>query len=143
MSGKYFLDTNIFVYSFSPDAPAKRKTAISLIGAALEEGTGLISSQVVQEFLSVALHKFKKPLTWDETHLYFEEVLGPLCGIYAEPELYRKALRVQHETGYHFYDSLIISSAIEADCKTLYSEDLQDGRKISGLTIKNPFKGVS
>jgi len=141
MPAKYFIDTNIFVYTFSPDAPAKRKTALSLVGAALEEGNGLISSQVVQEFLSTALHKFKKPLSWGEAHSYFEEVLAPLCGLYAEPDLYRRTLRVQHETGYHFYDSLIIAAAVEGGCKTLYSEDMQDGQKVSGLTIKNPFRG--
>ncbi len=139
MPAKYFIDTNIFVYTFSPDAPAKRKAALSLVGAALEEGNGLISSQVVQEFLSTALHKFKKPLSRDEAHSYLEEVLAPLCGVYAGPDLYRRALRVQHETGYHFYDSLIIAAAVEGGCKTLYSEDFQDGQKVSGLTIKNPF----
>ena len=139
MNVKYFIDTNIFVYSFASDSPAKRKRALELIGEALEEGSGLISSQVAQEFLNVALHKFKKPLSWDETHVYFEEVLGPLCGVYPDPELYRKALHVRQETGYRFYDALIIASALEGGCKVLYSEDFQDGRKISGLSIKNPF----
>lgn len=139
MSAKYFLDTNIFVYSFSRDVPSKQKKALELIGEALEEGAGMISSQVVQEFLNVALHKFEKPLSWEESYQYFEEVLGPLCGVYSDQELYRKALRIQHETRYRFYDALIIASAIEGGCKTFYSEDLQDGRKIAGLSIKNPF----
>ena len=38
-----------------------------------------------------------------------------------------------------FYDALIVASAIEAGCGTLYSEDLQHGRAIAGLTIQNPF----
>lgn len=139
MSAKYFIDTNVFVYSFAPQQSAKYKKAIQLIGEALEDGVGLISSQVVQEFLNVALHKFKKPLTWDEAHLYFEEVLAPMCGIYPDPGMYRKALQIRHETGYHFYDALIVASAIEGGCKILYSEDLQNGRNISGLQIKNPF----
>ena len=139
MSAKYFLDTNIFVYSFSPQFAGKHKKAIELIGGALEKGSGLISSQVIQEFLNVALHKFEKPLSWDEAYLYLEGVLGPLCGVYPDPELYRKALHIQHDTGYRFYDALIIASAVQAGCKILYSEDFQDGRKISGLSIKNPF----
>ena len=139
MSAKYFLDTNIFVYSFSHHVPSKQNRALELIGEALEEGAGMISSQVVQEFLNVALHKFEKPLSWEESYQYFEEVLGPLCGVYPDPELYRNALHFQHETGCRFYDALIIASAIEGGCKTLYSEDLQDGRKIAGLSIKNPF----
>lgn len=140
MSAKFFLDTNILVYSFASNQPAKQKKAISLIGEALEEGAGIVSYQVVQEFLNVALHKFEKPMTQDQTHDYYEGVLGPLCSIYPDPDLYRKALRLKHETGYRFYDSLILASALEGHCKVLYSEDFQDGHKISGLTVQNPFK---
>src|SRR3989338_914785 len=125
MSTKYFLDTNVFVYSFSPQYPAKHKKALELIGEALEEGTGLISAQIIQEFLNVALHKFEKPLSWDEAYLYFEEILSPMCGVYPDSELYRKALRIRQDTGYRFYDALVVASALEAGCKTLYSEDLQ------------------
>ena len=139
MSAKYFLDTNIFVYSFAAQLPSKQKKALELVGEALEEGNGIISSQVAQEFLNVALHKFEKPFSWEESHRYFEEVLGPLCSVYPDPDLYRKALHIRHETGYRFYDALIIASALEGGCKVLYSEDLQDGRKIFGLSVKNPF----
>ena len=139
MSAKYFLDTNIFVYTFTSAFPAKQKKSLALVGEALEEGSGVISFQVVQEFLNVALYKFEKPLSWEESHQYFEEILAPLCGIYPDQDLYRKALRIRHETGYRFYDSLIVASALEGGCKILYSEDLQDGRKIEGLSIKNPF----
>lgn len=139
MSSKYFLDTNILVYSFSPQFLSKQKKSLALIGEALEDSAGMISYQVVQEFLNVALHKFEKPLCWEESYQYFEEVLGPLCSVYPDPELYRHALRIRHETGYRFYDSLIIASAIEGGCRILYSEDLQDGRKIGELSIKNPF----
>lgn len=139
MSARFFLDTNIFVYTFASSFPAKQKKALDLIGEALEEGKGIISFQVVQEFLNLAIHKFERPFTWQENFDYFEEVLGPLCGIYPDPELYRRALRVRQETGYRFYDALIVASALEGGCKILFSEDLQDGRKIGGLTIKNPF----
>ena len=140
MSVKYFLDTNILVYTFAADLPAKQKKALELVGEALEDGNGIISSQVAQEFLNVALHKFEKPLSWEESYHYFEEVLESLCGVYASPELYRRALQLRHETGYRFYDALIIASALEGGCKVLYSEDLQHGRKISDLSIKNPFR---
>jgi predicted nucleic acid-binding protein len=46
---------------------------------------------------------------------------------------------VRAETGFSFYDSLIVAAALEAGCKTIYSEDLQHNRKLHGLEIKNPF----
>ncbi len=139
MSAKFFLDTNVFIYTLSNRFPAKQKQALALVGEALEEGSGIISFQVVQEFLNVVLHKSERPFSWEECHQYFEEVLGPLCGVYPDPELYRKTLHIRQETGYRFYDALIVAAALEGGCKILYSEDLQDGRKISGLSIKNPF----
>ena len=39
-----------------------------------------------------------------------------------------------------FYDSLIVAAALDAGCKILYSEDLQHGQQIEGVTITNPFK---
>src|SRR3989338_3040469 len=139
MSAKYFLDTNIFVYTFSSEAREKHKKALSLVGEALEEGSGIISFQVVQEFLNVALHKFEKPFSRENGLNYYEEVLAPLCAVYPDHELYRRALRIHHETGYRFYDALIVASAIEGGCKVLYSEDFHDNHKVSGLLIKNPF----
>lgn len=38
-----------------------------------------------------------------------------------------------------FYDALIVAAAIEGGCDTLWSEDMQHGRVIGGLTIRNPF----
>ena len=38
-----------------------------------------------------------------------------------------------------FYDALIIAAALEAGCDTLFTEDMQHGRKFGGLTIVNPF----
>ena len=55
------------------------------------------------------------------------------------PELYRSGLRVQARYGYRFYDSLVVAAALQAGCTTLYSEDMQDGQRIEGLTIRNPF----
>ena len=49
--------------------------------------------------------------------------------------------QLSEETGYHFYDALIVAAAVESGCRTLYSEDLQHGRKIGNLTILNPFAG--
>ena len=50
----------------------------------------------------------------------------------------RRFLSGQH--GFHIYDALIVAAALEADCATLYTEDLQSGQAIDGrLTIRNPF----
>jgi len=67
-------------------------------------------------------------------------VLGPLCKVYPDQALYEASLDLQQETGYSFYDALILASALRGTCEILYSEDLQGGQQIRGLRIVNPFK---
>ncbi len=139
MSSRYFLDTNIFVYSFDQESPAKKQKSQYLIDQALQDERGLISTQVFQEFFNVALHKFKQPLSLQDCKDYLENVLAPLCEVYPDMDYYRSALEIQTTTGYSFYDALVIAAAQKAGCTTLYSEDLQDEQKIGLLQIKNPF----
>jgi predicted nucleic acid-binding protein len=139
MPADYFLDTNVFVYSFDATAPKKRARARELIKDALESASGVISSQVAQEFLNVALHRFQRPLTPREGAEYLDQVLVPLCRVFPTPELLRDAVAIHAETGFHFYDSLIVAGALAAGVRTLYTEDLQTGRQLRGLRIVNPF----
>ena len=139
MKGRRFLDTNVLIYTFDRSAPRKRKTATALVAEALRTGSGMISYQVVQEFLNVALRKFHPPMTVVECRGYSQRVLFPLCEVYPSPDLYSEALSIGQETGWTFYDSLIVASALAAKCDSVWSEDLQDGRVVRGLKIQNPF----
>jgi predicted nucleic acid-binding protein len=139
MTDKHFLDTNIFVYSFDHAAPKKRARAQALIDDALTQRSGFISTQVVQELLNVALGKFATPMSLTSARLYLENVLLPLCSVFPSADLYTRALNIRGETQFSFYDSLIVAAAQSIDCRTLFSEDMQDGRKLGRLTIRNPF----
>ena len=140
MSAKFFLDTNIFVYSFDSSEPQKQKKSQALIETALESHTGIISWQVVQEFLNVATRKFAVPMKPAESQKYLAAVLGPLCEVFPSVVLYDEALRLKEQTGFSFYDSLIVAAAHAAGCDILYSEDLSHGQKIGSLTVQNPFR---
>lgn len=142
LQGYFFLDTNILVYSFDARVPAKQATARQLIAEGLRTQRGIISTQVVQEFLSVALRKFEHPLTVSEAREYLTTVLVPLCRHTPSTGFYDGALLLKEETGVSFYDALILSAAVETGCSTLLSEDLQQGRTIRGVTLRNPFNGA-
>ena len=139
MSAEAFLDTNILVYCFDSDEPEKQRQALELVESALREGSAVISTQVVQEFLSLATRKFASAFTGDDLRMYLDTVLAPLCRVFPDAVLFRIALEVRAETGFSFYDSLIVAGALRAGCTRLYSEDMQDGRAIRGLVIENPF----
>jgi predicted nucleic acid-binding protein len=139
MSAEYFIDTNVLIYSFDSKANAKCETARSLIGKALRTGCGVVSWQVVQEFLNVALHKWEVPLSAQDASAYVSTTLEPLCTVFPSVALWRSALSIQAQSQYRFYDSLIVASALQCDAKVLYSEDLQAGRQFGNLEIINPF----
>ncbi|MCX6049233.1 MAG: PIN domain-containing protein [Chloroflexi bacterium] len=139
LSGLFFLDTNIFVYSFDLSAPIKQQIARQWIEDALRTQRGIISTQIIQEFLNVALRKFVRPMNGTESREYIKIVLSPLCQHYPSLAFYDHALLLQQQTGFSFYDSLVVTAAVETGCRTLLSEDLQNGRIIEGMTIRNPF----
>jgi predicted nucleic acid-binding protein len=139
MNGKYFIDTNIFIYSFDRDQPVKQKKSMELIQDGLGTGIGIISTQVIQEFLNVATRKFTVPMKLEDSKAYLRLVMNPLCQVYPDLSLYESGLDIQAETGYSFFDSLILAAAIRGGCDFLYTEDMQDSQAIHSVTIKNPF----
>jgi predicted nucleic acid-binding protein len=139
MSGKFFIATNVFVYSFDDRQPDKKVRALAIISDALQTGNGMISWQVVQEFLNVSTRKFLVPLKPEDAKLYLQKVLHPLCKIFPDVDLYCAALEIMTKSGYSFYDSLIIASAQRCGCETLYSEDLHSGHQVDRVKFINPF----
>lgn len=139
MSGRHFLDTNIFVYSFDASSPAKRERALGLIREAVATGAGVVSYQVVQEFFNVALRRFARPMSPDEAQQYLITVFRPLLAVESSLNLLQHGLYIRSRFNLSWFDSLIVAAAIEARCSVLYTEDLQDGFEVEGLRVENPF----
>ena len=132
MSAEAFVDTNVVVYAFSRND--LRTAPAHLL---LEQGPQL-NVQVLNEFVSVALRKLRMP--WPEIH----DALR-IIGVFAAPPrtltttIHDAAVAIAERHHYHIYDALIIAAAVDAGCRTLYSEDLADGQTIRGVRIVNPF----
>ncbi len=139
MKGRFFLDTNIFVYSFDTSAPAKARRATELIETAVNTRKGVISYQVVQEFINLALRKFEQPMTTAELEQYLSTIFRPLLSIHSSPALFSEALHLAGKNRLSWYDSLIVAAAQDAQCSTLYSEDLNAGQSFGSVKIENPF----
>jgi predicted nucleic acid-binding protein len=139
MSGRFFLDTNIFVYTFDESAPSKASKATTLVKQAIDTRIGVISYQVVQEFFNVAMRRFETPMTAAEADQYLAATFRPLLAVHSSPSLFSEALRLGSKFHLSWYDSLIVTAAIEAQCDTLYSEDLQHGQHLESVTVANPF----
>ena len=139
MNGRFFLDTNIFVYSFDASSPKKATQSRKLIRTAIATGGGVVSYQVVQEFFNIALRRFSKPMSSVDAEQYLSTTFRPLLSVHSSQALYGEALRIGARFQLPWYDSLIVASAIEGQCGVLYSEDFQDGQRIGSVTISNPF----
>jgi predicted nucleic acid-binding protein len=139
LTDRFFLDTNVLVYTFDARVPRKQRIARDLVTQALKDRYGIISFQVAQEFLNVALRKFKPPMSPAQAQAYLTRVLMPLCEVFPDADLYSDALSIASKGGWTFYDSLVMASAAAGKCRILFSEDLQSGRIVQGVEIRNPF----
>ncbi len=134
MNDRAFFDTNVLVYAIG-EQDARTPTAEALLSRG-----GLISVQVLNELASVAVRKLR--MSWPDV----AEALEAIRILCPDPvpitvEVHDAALRLAGQYGFHIYDALIVAAALDADCATLYTEDLQSGQVIDGrLTIHNPFK---
>ena len=139
MSVENFIDTNVFIYQL--EALDERKAAIAdeIIRDGIASGNACISFQVIQETLNTVIRKAEVPLDRESAGSYLENVLAPLFRVPATIDLYERALDIQGRYRYSFYDSLIIGAALIGGCSRIYTEDLQHGQRIEGLTIHNPF----
>jgi len=137
MPAKLFLDTNVLVYAFDWSEPEKRLAAQEMIQREMD---WCISWQVVQEFSSLALHRFKKPMLPEDLRDYLDLVLLPNCRVMPTAAIYGQALRIQSYAKYSFNDSLIVTAALVSGAKQLYSENLEPGGLFGNLEIVNPFE---
>ncbi|MDX8409902.1 MAG: PIN domain-containing protein [Mariprofundales bacterium] len=133
---KFFLDTNIVVYANDDRDPKKQKKAINLIAQQMMQGTGVISTQVLQEYAHVALNKLHQRQDVILRQLLLLEALEV---VQQSPAIIRRAVELR--TTYHisFWDACIISAAEHAKCSTILSEDLSSGQFYSGIALDNPF----
>jgi|SRR6478752_3595505 len=139
MSDRFFLDTNIVVYSFDQSSAAKSEVADHLLRQGLLTRKGAISYQVVQEFFNVARRHSPGPMRLEEAEHFLSTVLGPLCIVHSSPALFHRSLQLVERFRLQWYDALIVAGALEAKCGILYSEDFQNGQKFDDLEIRNPF----
>lgn len=129
---KAFYDTNVLLYLLSADS-AKADAAEALLA-----GGGYLSIQVLNEFAAVATRKLG--LTWREVREVLD-IVRQVCAV--EPlttATHDRAIGIAERYRLHFYDALIIASALLAGCQQLYSEDLQAGQRFERqLRVVNPF----
>ena len=141
MNGRFFLASNVFVYSLDEQSPGKAEIARRLIRTGLDSEKGIVSYQVVQEFFHIALRKFAAPMPIPDCEQYRAITFRPTLAVYFSALLCGEALRIHGQHGVPWFDALILAAALQAECDALYGEDLQHEPTFGKLKIQNPFIG--
>ena len=136
MSVRSFLDANVLVYTDDGGAPEKQQTALDLVESAGGARWGVVSTQVLEEYFSVATRKIGLPAHIARAKV---EIFGRLDVATIELPTILGAIDLHRLHGVNFWDALVIYTARAAGCRILYTEDLQHGRRFDGLEVVNPF----
>jgi predicted nucleic acid-binding protein len=137
MSDKVFLDTNVIVYLFDRDAPAKQDRARQVFEGE-RRARLVISTQVLQEFYVTVTRKLGKPLAEAEAEAAARE-LSALDVVDLDCQMVLRSIAGARVHKMSLWDALIIEAAQARGCTTLLSEDLQHGRSYGHLKVENPF----
>ena len=137
-SNLQFVDTNILIYAHDRSAGDKHTRARDLIRALWQSGEGCLSIQVLQEFYVNVTQKVTKPLT--------PTVAAQIIADLSVWQIHRPgvedildAIRLQGRYQISFWDAMIVSSAIQLGCQTIWSEDLNPGQVYDSVTVTSPF----
>ena len=138
MKEKTFIDTNIFIYAYTGDDEQKHISACDLLRNSVLNNEIVISVQILNEFYSV-MEKYKRPAC--EIKLCLNEIIEQVDVMPLELETIKQCIFIKEKYGYSWWDSLVLSSALENDCTILYSEDMKHHQLIERkLKIINPFQ---
>lgn len=135
MRAEAFVDTNILVYAVEGTDGPKPRAAREL----LRRPDLALSVQVLNEFYHVVTApRRKQPLTHAEALVWLV--------VWRKFPVQDLTLRV-HEEGVldrdryqiGIYDAMIVAAARFLGCRTIFSEDLNDGQNYGGVVAVNPF----
>lgn len=136
MSGRSFIDTNVFVYAFDTNEPVKQQIALRTLAETGDRA--VLSTQVLSEFYVVATRKLPDPLA----PRIAAEIIGELSRLSVvdtDTVLVRSAIEISDRSQISFWDGLIVAAASASQCDRILTEDLASGATLAGVHIVNPF----
>ena len=138
MSDRFFVDTNLLVYSRDASEPVKQQKAMKWMTRLWHDKSGRLSFQVLQEFYITVTHKLDPGLPIDIARTDVRSLMSwqPLS---ASSTVMERAWTIQDRYGLSWWDALIVSAAQTGDCRYLLTEDLQEQQDLGNVQVINPF----
>jgi predicted nucleic acid-binding protein len=138
MSDSLFFDTNVLVYAFDRSDQKKYEIASELVTRAFEEGNGIVSTQVLQEFFVTVTRKIPEKMAVDDAEQTIRD-LAVWRVIETSVPLILEAIEFHRRFDFSFWDAMILAACHFAGSPTLVSEDLSHGTMVEGIQVVNPF----
>lgn len=133
-----FVDTNVLVYAHDRSETRRQPIAQALLDVLWRTRSGVLSTQVLQEFYVVTTRRFDPPMrrraAREVVALYGE---WPIVQV--DVALILAASKLEERHAFSFWDALVVEAARRCGATRLLTEDLQAGRRIDGISIENPF----
>jgi predicted nucleic acid-binding protein len=139
MAGRTFIDTNVFVYSVDASEPDKQERAQQVL---TNTPGAVVSTQVMNEFFTVATRRLPTPLPVDSASAIVERMARLTC-VPVDASLVLRAIRAGQRWQLSHWDALMVEAARQAACDRLLTEDLADGASYDGIQIENPFRRLN
>jgi predicted nucleic acid-binding protein len=139
MSDKFFLDTNILVYAHDRTTGTKHERARTLLEKLWSTGSGVLSTQVLQELCINLRRKAKHPMSVEETRRLIEDY-SRWDIVINTAESVLQALTIEVRYKISFWDALLLQAAGSCGATVLYSEDLAEGQSYGSVHVVNPLR---
>ncbi len=136
-AARIFIDSNTLVYALDESEPAKRVACRRWLAELVSLKCGVTNLQVLNEATNVLLRKSTR---FPNVNIFSR--IDEFASLGTSPVSWQtslKAREIRENSGYSWWDSLLLASALELGCTHFLSEDLQDGQAVEGLTIVDPF----
>jgi predicted nucleic acid-binding protein len=135
---RFSLDANLLVYAADARAGQRHARALHILVSAARRDC-VLTLQALGEFFHAATRQGIAPRR--DAAAQVRDLLGIFRTAAADVEAFREALEGAERGTRSFWDGVLLATVARAGCACLLSEDMQDGARIGGVTILDPFVG--
>lgn len=139
MTVKTFVDTNILVYAYDREAGDKHLLARRAVGQLWEDGTGALSTQVLQEFYVNVRRKSQRPISINSARSLVADFMAwdPVVN---DGTSILEAMDAEQHHKISFWDALIVVAAQKCEADVILSENFNHGQQYGSVRVVNPFE---
>ncbi len=134
--GRFSLDTNILVHAVDRDAGERHGQAREIIGQAARRDC-VLTLQALAEFFHATTRK--NLLDPARAGVFVRNWVDVFHVTSVDSTALADTMEAVEEHRLSFWDAMLWAAARQVGCSAILSEDMQDGRRLSGVEFINPF----